>query len=189
MAKAFPEALGPWDSRLVQKRTTAAKRQGWAVMLDLLQGHGVMLVMEHRTVRLYLESCVHPGALHNKKDTEVLEHVQRRAMGLGKSLEHRSHQEQHRQLRMFILEKKRLKSDLVILYNSLKGNCSQVSLSSQVKSDRTRENGIKLYQGRFALAIRKKFFTERIEQYWSGMTKEVAELPTLEALKKLGDMV
>lgn len=65
--------------------------------------------MEHRTLGLHLEPCAHSGAPHNKKEvTEVLEHVQRRAMEMGKSLENRSDGEQLRELGVFILEKKRL---------------------------------------------------------------------------------
>jgi len=141
------------------------------------------------SAEIELIHCAQLWAPHHEKDMEGLEHVQRRAARLEKGVEDKSGEEQLRELGLLSLEKRRLRGDLLALCSSLEGGCGElgVGLFSQVTSDRTRGDGLKLHQGTFRLDIGEKCLSWKSGQPWTRLPRAVGESPSLEGSKNCVD--
>ena len=94
-----------------------------------------------------------------------------------------------RELGLFSLKKRRLQGDLTVTFQYLKEAYGKAGegLFRRAHSDRMRENGFKLEEGKFRLAIWRKCLTVRMVRHWNRLPSEVVNAPSPETFKARPD--
>mgnify|MGYP001857270055 FL=1 len=88
-------------------------------------------------------------------------------------LEQKSYGERLRELRLFSLEKSRLRGDLTALHSSMKGGWDGRQPVLPGIRNGTRDKRLELRQWRFRVDIRKKLFSERVLWHFNRLSREV----------------
>ena len=140
-------------------------------------------------MRTHLEYCLQVWDSQHRKD--LLERVKRRATKMLKGLEHLFYEDRLKELGLFSLEKRRLQRDLVAAFQYVKRvyKHEENQLFTWVDSDRTRENGFKVKEGRFRLDVRTDFFTERVMRCWNRLPGRTVDASSLFKVRLDGALV
>ncbi|KAJ7400159.1 hypothetical protein BTVI_107815 [Pitangus sulphuratus] len=136
-------------------------------------------------LRPHLEYCIHLwGPLH-KKDVDLLERIQRRAMQMIRKPEHLSYEDKLGELGLFSLEKRKLQGDLIAAFQYLKVAYKRAveKLFARACSDKKRRNGFKLKVNMFRLDIKKKFFTVRTMRNQNRFPRGVVDALSLQVFR------
>ena len=103
-------------------------------------------------MRPHLEYCVQMGSPQHRRDTDLLEHIQRRATKMIQGMKQLSYEDRLRELGLFCLEKRRLRDDLIVAFQYLMGSYKKGGdqLISRVCCDWTKGMQI-IFKGPFQL--------------------------------------
>ena len=86
-----------------------------------------MLKLYKSLVRPHLEYCTAAWSPHYVKDKELLEHIQRRFTRMIPALNGLSYSERLKALKLWTLEERRIRADLIEVYKMLKSTLQTVS--------------------------------------------------------------
>jgi len=138
-------------------------------------------------LRPHLEYCVQSWGPQHRKDTELLERIQRRGTATVRGLEHLSYGDRQRELGLFSLQGSGETS--LQLSSTQRGPKGKLGTdSARVYSDRGTSNGFKLKECGFRLYIMKKIFTVRVVRHWNRMPRQAVDAPSLKVFKtRFGD--
>ena len=122
----------------------------------------ILLPLYTALVRPHLEYSVQFWAPQFKKHEDLLKRVQQRATRMMRGLEHLSCKEGLRELRLFSLQKRRLRGDHMNAYKYLKAGYQEdgARLFSVVPSNRTRGNRHKWKHRKFQVNEEKCVYFE-----------------------------
>ena len=146
----------------------------------------IMLKLYKSLVRPHLEYCTAAWSPHYVKDKELLERIQRRFTRLIPELKGLSYSDRLNALKLWTLEERRIRADLIEVYKMLNG-LSDVSFCSMFTLDlskRTRGHSYKLIKSRFNTVLRQHFFSDRVIKFWNSLEDSTVLAPSLNCFKQ-----
>ena len=134
------------------------------------------LLLYKTYVRPHLEYCQQAYQPYLIQDTQCLEKVQRRATKLVQSIEHMSYEERLKELKLYTLEDRRVRADMLAVYKIIHGYTDvKMSKLFQLKEgSKTRGHGFKLVVPKCSNTdIRRNFFSQRVIVPWNMLSDDV----------------
>jgi len=136
-------------------------------------------------IRPHLEFCTSAWSPHYSKDKLLLEKVQRRFTRMIPHLKQLPYDERLSELKLWSLEDRRIRSDLIEVYKMVHG-FSSVKLETFFEKDcgsRTRGHVWKLKKKRSNTNLRLHFFSERVINWWNSLENAVVCASSVNSFK------
>ena len=125
-----------------------------------------------------------------KRQSILVERVQRRATKIVPECKDMNYPQRLKHLKLFSLKGRRLRGDLIQMYKIFH-DLDEVDkgILPMANYEGTRNQGNKLYRRYSKNNMRKHTFTNRIVEEWNSLPKEVKEAPTLNTFKNRLDKI
>ena len=144
----------------------------------------MFLALYKALVRPHLEYATVIWSPMYKKDSVVIENVQRRATRMLKILQGKDYSGRLRDLGLPTLEYRRTRADVIEVYKLLTHlDKTSVDLLQVRENTQTRGNTLKLFKPRARLNSRKNSFSHRVVDHWNSLPSKVVEAPSLNSFK------
>ena len=150
----------------------------------------VFLKLYKALVRPHLEYGQSVWSPHLKRQSAMIENVQRRATKLVKSMSNLSYEERLKSLKLPSLKYRRIRGDLITVFNILKqntdnndNNCILTLSNTKI----TRGHELKLYKENSKTNFRKFSFSQRVINHWNGLSTNTVFANNVTIFKKLLD--
>jgi len=147
----------------------------------------IMLNLYKTLVRPNVEYCVSAWSPYYKKDRELLEKVQRRFTKRIKGMKGMSYEERLQKLKLWLLEERRNRQDLIEVFKICKG-FSRIRREELFHFDDrckgTRGHSLKLVKVRCRRDSRRHFFSNRVIKRWNQLNQRAVDATSINALKR-----
>lgn len=150
----------------------------------------VFLRLYIQYVRPHLEYSCSAWSPWTLQDIEVLEAVQKKAIGMISGLTSTDYKDKLKELGMWTLKKRRVKFDLVQMYK-IAHNIGEIQTSivlyrdrEILQSTRLQTDPLNILKPRSNLEVRKNFFTVRIAELWNAVPSDLKNARNVNLFKK-----
>jgi ribonuclease P/MRP protein subunit RPP40 len=146
---------------------------------------GVIVKLFKSLVRPKLEYCIQAWSPYLRKDIDMIERVQRRALKVVQEFKELSYEERLLRAGLITLEKRRVRGDLIQVFKIVRGfdklNFNNFFEYSKVSN--VRGHSFKFVKNRSRLDIRKNYFSQRVVNAWNKLPQHVVESVSINAFK------
>ncbi len=101
-----------------------------------------------------------------------------------------SYEERLKRLKLYSLERRRMRGDLIETYKLLTGkeDIDYRQFFQKAETGQLRGNSMKLYKKNVKLELRRNFFSQRVVEKWNMLPEDIVSAPSITSFKKKLDV-